>query len=147
MGYILYKRCYYGKAKINSIGTQSIINPLLNDEKWRDTLRNEFNTVTVDSGLYYAEVEPEKGVFDFRRADLQIRKLSELGFPIRGHALIFPTSGSLFPDWLRNGNYSKDELRETLLSGKRLFYPYMGEQGVFAPTFSGVTRASQETRL
>jgi uncharacterized ubiquitin-like protein YukD len=35
----------------------------------------------------------------------------------------------------------------TLLSGKRLFYPYMGEQGVFAPTFSGVTRASQETRL
>jgi hypothetical protein len=35
----------------------------------------------------------------------------------------------------------------SLLSGKRLFYPYMGEQGVFAPTFSGVTRASQETRL
>jgi len=38
-------------------------------------------------------------------------------------------------------------LLPTLLSGKRLFYPYMGEQGVFAPTFSGVTRASQETRL
>jgi hypothetical protein len=31
-----------------------------------------------------------------------------------------------------------------LLSGKRLFYPYMGEQGVFAPTFSGVTRASRK---
>jgi hypothetical protein len=38
-------------------------------------------------------------------------------------------------------------VQNALLSGKRLFYPYMGEQGVFAPTFSGVTRASQETRL
>jgi predicted nucleic acid-binding protein len=49
------------------------------------------------------------------------------------------------------GCRNKTELRNTdrfsLLSGKRLFYPYMGEQGVFAPTFSGVTRASQETRL
>ena len=93
-----------------SVGTQSIINPLLYDRKWRETLINEFNTVTVDSGLYYAEVEPERGVFDFRHADLQIKELSELGFPIRGQSLIFPTSGSLFPDWLRNGNYSKDEL-------------------------------------
>jgi len=46
-----------------------------------------------------------------------------------------------------HGQFDAIPVLLTLLSGKRLFYPYMGEQGVFAPTFSGVTRASQETRL
>lgn len=98
------------------MGTQSIAISLRSDAKWKKVLLNEFNTVTIDSGLYYSEIEPSRGNFDFSRADAQIDELLRNNLSIRGHGLIFPTSGSLFPDWLRKGNYSKDELKAILIN-------------------------------
>jgi len=75
------------------------------------------NIGTIDSGLYWKEVEPQQGVFNFSSLDRQIELLQNLCIPIRGHALIFPNSQQpFFPDWLVSGKFSSDQLRTAMVN-------------------------------
>ena len=47
-----------------------------NDPEWRDIVAREFNQVTVNWGLYWGEVEPTRGEFDFSVVELS-RKSAE----------------------------------------------------------------------
>lgn len=76
----------------------------------------ESSIATVDSGIYWSDIEPEKGVFDFTWADQQVNEWLKDGIKIRGHALVFPTTESTLPDWLKNGNFSKTELTQIMVN-------------------------------
>ncbi len=74
---------------------------------------DELNQATL--GVYWVSTEPQKGNYDFTSFDAEIAEQKAHGTTIRGHALVFPTSLWTMPDWLQNGNYSKEELENIMV--------------------------------
>jgi GH35 family endo-1,4-beta-xylanase len=93
------------------LGSSSVID-LTFDNELREFFYEQYNAVTIDYGIYWANVEPARGQFDFTILDAQAEVAHEHGVTIRGHALVFP---QLFPDWLKNGEFSKEELSQILI--------------------------------
>jgi endo-1,4-beta-xylanase len=74
----------------------------------------QLNQVTI--GVYWSVIEPQQGVYNFNEFDKAVADAKRRNMTIRGHALIFPTSSSwTMPLWLKEGNYSKDELQTILI--------------------------------
>lgn len=84
-----------------------------NDPEWQKTVGEQFNLAIIDWGLYWKEIEPTKGVFDFSTMDKEIAFAKKNGMKIRGEPLIIPNS-SLLPDWLKNGNLSASQLTKII---------------------------------
>lgn len=89
---------------------------------------NEVNIATVDSGFYWKEIEPQRGVFDFSWADKQVAEWQKAGMEIRVQALVYPSATDLLPDWLKNGNYSATELTKIMTNHiKKIMEHYKGK--------------------
>ena len=74
-------------------------------------LENEFNGATID--FSWDQIEPEKGKFDFSITDPQVQFAIDHKMKITGLHLLWGERGHL-PEWLVNGNFSKDELKGIL---------------------------------
>ncbi len=83
------------------------------DAKWRDLVPQEFNVAVVSSGFYWDEIEPTRGQFNFAFADEQVAFARSKNMPVVGHALLLGSSPYI-PDWLANGNFSRDDLSQIL---------------------------------
>ncbi len=66
---------------------------------------------TLDYGIYPNNINPRQGHYDFSVINRNARRARNSGFELRGHALFFPTSE---PYWLRNGNFSQNEMEEII---------------------------------
>jgi len=85
-----------------------------NDEPALNILRNQFNGLILDGGLHWKYLLPEQGKVDYYGPDTIINYAVKNGLPVQGHHLVWGSYDHL-PDWLKNGNFSKDELTKLLL--------------------------------
>ncbi len=63
------------------------------------------------SGLYWYVIEPKQGTLDLSNFENEVKEMKRNGLDVRGHGLVFPTSN---PEWLNNGNYTKEELKQIM---------------------------------
>ena len=93
-----------------SPGTLSDAKPL-----WKQHLVADFNSVTIDSGLYWPDdVEPLPGEFDFSIADRQVAFAQANGLMIRGHPLVYPSCAFCMRGWIVARPFTADELSAIL---------------------------------
>ncbi|NMB84075.1 endo-1,4-beta-xylanase [Candidatus Roizmanbacteria bacterium] len=83
----------------------------LDNTKWQQIVSEQFNLATIDYGIYWKEIEPEQGQFNYSIAEEQIKLAKKNNMDIRGMGLVCQT---LYPDWLKNHNGSPDDFKEIL---------------------------------
>jgi endo-1,4-beta-xylanase len=82
----------------------------LADEGYRQLLVDHVNLVSTQGDLSMAAVQPEPGVFDFRRSDAIVDFAVEHDMSVRGHELIDGT----VPGWVSAGTWTPDSLAQVL---------------------------------
>jgi len=78
----------------------------LPDERYSDTLAREFNFLTPEMAMKWAEIHPTPDVWNFGPADALVEFASDHGMKIKGHTLIWH---ALLPDYV-NQQMSANEL-------------------------------------
>ncbi len=121
-----------------------------------DNFFDELNEASSTVETSWAEIEPQRGQYNFTNFDIEIRMLKDHGVLIREQALLCPSSPTTLPDWLLNGDFSKSELEQILIDhitevvkhGKELgvtewdvvnepYIPKDRENDIFYKTFGG----------
>lgn len=93
------------------IGAAVDSKPLSDDAAYAETLTQEFNVVTAEGAMKFRSLRPTRDRFDFRDADKIVNFATAQGMKVRGHTLVWHSS---IPRWLRDGNFSKDEIATIL---------------------------------
>jgi endo-1,4-beta-xylanase len=102
------------------IGADAYLKPLgaavepqhaLEDSAYRERLITRFTSVTPENGMKWAEIQPERGRFDFRAADAVVRFARRTGKRVRGHPLVWDEQ---LPAWLEDRDWRPRELRAVL---------------------------------
>ncbi len=81
------------------------------DAAYARLLAREFNLVTPENAMKFSIVQPERGRFDFTQADALIEFAKAHAMQVNGHVLVWHQQ---LPDWLTQGNFSRDELKAIL---------------------------------
>ncbi|MFI7465129.1 endo-1,4-beta-xylanase [Nonomuraea sp. NPDC049646] len=81
------------------------------DNGYRDKLKYEFNSVTPENAMKWVNVEPQRGVYTWAKADAVVSFAQENKQTVRGHTLVW--HGGL-PTWVSDGSLSDQELRGAL---------------------------------
>ena len=81
------------------------------DKAYARLLAREFNLVTPENAMKFSIVQPERGRFDFTQADALIEFAKAHAMQVNGHVLVWHQQ---LPDWLSQGNFSRDELKAIL---------------------------------
>ena len=90
---------------------QPVPDPFTTDDAYRELIGLEFNSVTPENHLKWEMVHPEQGEYDFARADEIIAYAEAHDQVVRGHTLVWHSQN---PEWLEEGDFSPEELREIL---------------------------------
>ncbi len=93
------------------LGTVVDYGPMIFNSKYQDLIKDNFNGATIT--FHWSQIEPEKGVFDFSAVDVAVDFAIQNNMKITGLHLIYGWT-ELMPDWLVNGNHSKEELKKIL---------------------------------
>jgi len=83
----------------------------LDDPIHAETLSREFNMLTPENEAKACVIQPELGQFDFRKFDKLVAFAEQNNMIIHGHNLVWH---QCVPNWLANGNYSRDEAIQLL---------------------------------
>ena len=94
-----------------SVGTAVRAKPLTNDATYGEILAREFNVITAESAMKFRAIRPTHSEFDFADADTIVNFATAHEMRVRGHTLLWHYST---PRWLREGNFSKDEVSAIL---------------------------------
>ena len=98
-----------GKINDMDIGTMVLVRQI-QDPKFLEALK-EFNSILIDWHFSWENTEPSQGKYDFSQPNKLIGFANAKKMNIFGQHLVW---GASVPDWLKNGRYSKDELKEIL---------------------------------
>jgi len=77
------------------------------DSIYGDLVAREFNLLTTENDLKFGPVHPEPGRYDFEGGDALVAFAQANGMAVRGHTLVWDWQN---PDWLVEGNTTRDEL-------------------------------------
>ncbi len=77
----------------------------------REILAREFNMLTPEHEAKFCMISSARGEYDFSRVDELVEFAEAHDMVIHGHTLIWH---SCSPDWVENGNFSRDEAIEIL---------------------------------
>ena len=101
------------------------------DARWKEIAAQEFNLAVVSSGFYWDEIEAARGQFNFAFVDEQVTFAQSKQMTICGHALLL-AAPPYIPDWLANGNFSRDELAQILRTYiTQIMSRYKGRIGMY----------------
>lgn len=79
-----------------------------------DTLKNEFNALTLENGMKWASVNPSRTNFVFAGSDIAVNFAIENEMQVRGHTLVWHQQ---LPLWLTDKkDWTKEELTEVLIN-------------------------------
>lgn len=78
----------------------------LAEPAYTETARREFNLVTPENAMKWANIHPEPDSYDFRQADAIVQFALQHGMQVRGHTLVW---GQALPAWVSAGEYSREE--------------------------------------
>ncbi len=93
------------------IGAAVDSKPFSDDAAYSETLAREFNAVTAEGAMKFRPLRPTRDRFNFQDADKIVDFAAAQGMKVRGHTLVWH---SAIPRWLRDGNFSKDEIATIL---------------------------------
>ena len=93
------------------IGTAVDTDVLAADAAYRQTIAEQFSTVTPENVMKWQLVEPTRGQYDWAAADRLVDFASRIDATVRGHTLVWHNQ---LPDWLTGGSFTPDELRALL---------------------------------
>jgi len=100
--YAAQKNFYIGPAVTN--------NPLRNETQYRNTIISEFNQMVGENEFkMYIWTGPYS--YNFTNTDYYVNFAQQNNIRLRGHCLVWY---QVVPGWLKNGNYSSDEVRAML---------------------------------
>lgn len=83
------------------------------DPRYRATLAAEYDSVTAETAMKIADLQPQRGSFDFTVADALVAFAAAHGQQVFGHTLTWCTDSTM-PGWLRNGSWSRTSLLAVL---------------------------------
>jgi endo-1,4-beta-xylanase len=83
------------------------------DPRYRATLAAEYDAITAETAMKIADLQPERGRFDFSVADAMVAFAEAHGQQVFGHTLSWCTDSTM-PGWLRNGSWSRTSLLAVL---------------------------------
>lgn len=107
---VLAERCgiYIGAAVERS---------LLDIPDYAYTLKREFNILTTENALKFANVHPQPDTYSFDDADYIVSFAESNGMKVRGHTLVWHQQ---LPTWITQGRYTREEwiniLREHIMT-------------------------------
>ncbi len=81
------------------------------DEDYRRVLLHDFDTITLENELKWAEVHPRPGVFALDRAEEVVDFATANGLRVRGHTLVWHQQN---PPWLERARLGRDQAIELL---------------------------------
>ncbi len=87
----------------------------MNDALYEDSIGKQFNVLIPENGMYMRDLQNTRGVWNFRRMDRVVALAEANDMKVRGHPLVWgdspETTGAWHPnpDWVRQGNFSKEE--------------------------------------
>ncbi|MET7701902.1 endo-1,4-beta-xylanase [Streptomyces sp. NPDC005485] len=97
------------------IGTAVDMTALADETDYRRTTASEFNSVTAENVMKWESVEPERGTYDWSKADELVAFARAHGQAVRGHTLLWHNQ---LPAWLTagvaDGSIDAKELRGIL---------------------------------
>jgi len=93
------------------IGTAVDTDVLAADAAYRQTIVDQFSTVTPENVMKWQLVEPTQGQFDYAAADGLVKFARRNHDKVRGHTLVWHNQ---LPTWLTSGSFSNDQLRDLL---------------------------------
>jgi len=80
---------------------------LLADHGYAQLVGSVFDAVTPENELKWDVTEPERGKFEFAKADGIVDFAREHGMRVRGHTLVWHNQN---PQWLTHGSFSRTQL-------------------------------------
>ncbi|ANO33761.1 hypothetical protein BCU83_01295 [Vibrio breoganii] len=83
----------------------------LEDPLFRQVLIRDFSQITPENEMKFSYVQPERGQFDFSKADQLVEFAEEHDMVVKGHALVWHIQN---PKWLEETKWTKEELSEVL---------------------------------
>lgn len=72
---------------------------LQNNATYRDIVRTEFNSITVENMMKMGYIQPNRGQFSYERANVIVDFARQNNKRVHGHTLVWHES---MPDWVRN---------------------------------------------
>lgn len=93
------------------IGAAVDADALSTDAGYARLLARQFNLLTPENAMKFSVVQPERGRFDFSRADALVAFAEAHQMQVNGHVLVWDQQ---LPEWLTQGNFSREELRAIL---------------------------------
>jgi endo-1,4-beta-xylanase len=90
---------------------QDYPDPFTSDRKYRKILGQQFNSVSPENQMKWEFIHPERDRYDFGAADAIVEFAERHGQVVRGHTLLWHSQN---PEWLEQGDFSEEELREIL---------------------------------
>src|SRR5579859_2630211 len=101
------------RAKGRWIGTAVAVAPLADDGAYRQFLASQFDAVTPENAMKFANVHPRAGPegYDFSQADAVVDFAQANGMRVRGHTLVWHNQ---LPAWVASAGLSNDQLAAIL---------------------------------
>jgi endo-1,4-beta-xylanase len=93
------------------IGAAVDLAALQGEPLYRETLHKEFNLCVAENAFKQSSVWTGPYEYAFEGPDLLAAFANENGMALRGHTLVWHQA---VPDWLREGDYRPNEVREML---------------------------------
>ncbi|MBB6118960.1 endo-1,4-beta-xylanase [Nocardiopsis algeriensis] len=90
---------------------QDYPDPFTSDKRYRRILADQFSSVSPENQMKWEYIHPEQGEYDFGMADAIVEFAERHGQDVRGHTLLWHSQN---PEWLEEGDFSEEELREIL---------------------------------
>jgi endo-1,4-beta-xylanase len=81
------------------------------DDAYRERLLTTYTSITPENAMKWEIVEPDRGEFDFDKADRVMQFAQRTGKRVRGHTLVWDYQ---LPSWLEDEDWSAAELRDVL---------------------------------
>ena len=93
------------------VGTAVDMSALAADTAYAEAVGREFDTVTPENVMKWAEVEPTRGTYNWDPADRLVAFARAHGQAVRGHTLVWHSQN---PSWLTEDAFTAGQLRTLL---------------------------------
>ncbi len=93
------------------IGTSISTENIATQPRFKDLKTLEFNSASLAYDLSWKNLEKRRGAVDYSNMDKMVDVLLSRKVSPEGHSLIYVDT---YPDWLKNGNFSREELIDIL---------------------------------
>jgi len=99
-------------AEMYGLSVGAAVDPAyMETQRYIALVEAEFNGVVAENVMKWSRLEPERGRYDFSKADAIVEFAEQHKMAVRGHALVWDLQ---LPDWLTQSNFSQDEYKAFL---------------------------------